>query len=399
MSLGNWGRTFLRDAVGAFFGSEYLRDFTHASKTFRTNSYQNSPKFKFLYHTYFEINPQAMEYFDGGRASSGVNYNTNFGLLVKEIKLPSFKFQTQQFNQYNRKRIVQTKINYDPIDVTFHDDNGDTINSLWQAYYSYYYNDSRKASVFSGSRGAAGTGVTNYNNRNIYDGPNRVVGDNDWGYIGNTTQTHDGKKIPFFKRITVFGFNQHNFTAYTLINPVVTNFSHDTYNYNEGSGIMQNRMSLDYETVVYNYGAMSGRAPGDIVTGFGDPSNYDTELSPISVPGANATILGQGGLIDAADGFVDNLANGNLLGAVRTAGLAYNSFKNVNLTKTAGIELTSMLQNTLQNTPNNRNTLFNIPAAGSSPGPVGTAGFNAINTISQPKAVTTQTTAGIQNNG
>lgn len=405
MSLGNWGESLLNNFVGGFFGSEYLRDYTHASKTFRANSYQNTPKFKFLFHTYFEINPAAMVYFDGGRSSSNIGNNTNFGLLVKEVKLPSFKFATQSFNQYNRKRIIQTKINYDPIDITFHDDNGDTVNGLWQAYYGYYYNDSRKANVFTGTTGTTGSTQIDYNSRTIYK--DSISGDTDWGYIGTsaasngsgTSNQSNGQKIPFFKRITVFGFNQHNFTAYTLINPVITSFSHDSYNYNESGGVMQNRMSLDYETVVYNYGAMSGKSPGDIVTGFGDPQNYDTTLSPISQPGANATILGQGGLVDAADGFIDDISNGNILGAIKTAGTAYNTFKNVNLKQTAGLELTSMLQNTLQNTPNSRNTLFNIPAAGSSPGPVGTNGFNVIGARSAPQTITNEPTAGNQYNG
>ena len=38
-----------------------LRDYTHASLTFRTNNYQNTPKLKFLFHVYFEINAHAYQ--------------------------------------------------------------------------------------------------------------------------------------------------------------------------------------------------------------------------------------------------------------------------------------------------------------------------------------------------
>ena len=51
-----------------------LRDYTHAAKTFRTNSYQYAPKLKFLFHTYFQLN-------------TAVGNENNFGLLVKEIKI------------------------------------------------------------------------------------------------------------------------------------------------------------------------------------------------------------------------------------------------------------------------------------------------------------------------
>lgn len=368
-------QNLLQDAAGAFFGSDYLRDYTHASKTFRTNSYQNAPKLKFLFHTYFDINPEAF-------SAEG-----NYGLLVKEIKLPSFNVRTQQLNQYNRKRIVQTKLEYEPIEITFHDDNNNQVTKLWEAYYTYYYNDANKPGiVFAGNRGGSpGAAGKSYNSNNIYDAS--ISGDDDWGFAGGSTSS-EGKKIPFFKNITVFGFNQHNFVAYSLVNPVITSFGHDTYNYSTGDGVMENKMSIDYETVVYNYGALDGRSPGDIVTGFGDEATYDRVGSPISKPGANGTILGKGGLIDAVGGTIEALAEGNILGAIKTAGTAYNTFKNTDLKQVATAELDAMLRNSIQNTPNTRNTLFEFPAAGSTPGTVGTAGAPTIAANSAPKPIT-----------
>jgi hypothetical protein len=377
----------LQDAAGGFFGSDYLRDYTHASKTFRTNSYQNAPKLKFLFHTYFDINPDAY-------AGEG-----NYGLLVKEVKLPSFSVQTQQLNQYNRKRIVQTKMRYEPIEITFHDDNDNQATKLWESYYTYYYNDANKPGiVFAGNRGGSGSSSgKSYNSNNIYDAS--ISGDDDWGFTGGSTSS-DGKKIPFFKNITVFGFNQHNFTAYSLVNPVITSFGHDTYNYNEGGGVMQNRMTIDYETVVYNYGALDGRSPGDIVTGFGDVATYDRNVSPIAANGSNGTILGKGGLVDAVGGTIEALSEGNVLDAIKTAGTAYNTFKNKNVSTVVKSELDAMLRNTLQNTPNTRNTLFDFPVAGMSPGTVGTAGAPVIGALNSPPAVNTNlTTAGTQYNG
>ena len=394
MSLGNWGQNFLKDAAGAFFGSDYLRDYTHASKTFRTNSYQNAPKLKFLFHTYFETNAAAFP------------NNFNYGLLVKEVKLPSFSFQTHQMNQYNRKRIVQTKIKYEPVEISFHDDNNDSVNYLWNNYYQYYYNDgSKPQNVLQGFRGTTLAQNTEYpvspsqqyNDRNIYE--NSISGDDDWGFVGGETDSDTGKKVPFFKNITVFGFNQHNFTAYTFVNPVITNFNHDTYNYEDGNGVMSNKMTIDYETVVYNYGKMDGRKPGDIVTGFGEVDNYDRTPSPIMQPGANGTVLGQGGLIDAAGGSLRSLGDGDILSAVKTVGTTYNTFKNTDLKKVASAELNAMLRNAVQNTPNTRNTLFNFPKAGATPGPIGTAAFPTIGARLSPPVITDTGTAGSQYNG
>lgn len=394
MTLGNWGQSLLDGAASTLFGSPYLRDYQHGSKTFRTNSYENAPKLKFLFHTYFEFNTAAY------------SAAPNFGILVKEIKLPSFTMETTQMNQYNRKRIVQTKIKYDPIEITFHDDNGNNTTSMWEAYYTYYYNDgTRPGQVLRGNRGnnrffQEGTNtIVDYNNSNIYSESGDEE-EHDWGLSGGST-SEDGRAAPFFKNITVFGLNQHNFIAYTLINPLITNFSHDTYNYSEGSGIMQNRMTIDYETVVYNEGALDGRSPEDIVTGFGDVANYDRTPSPNMSPGANGTILGRGGLIDAAGGAIRSLKGGNILDAVRNAEVVYNGIKNPNLIENAAFDLGSMFADAITNTPSNRNrnTLFSLPGASQTPGLSGLAGSPTIDARRTPQPVLSEPTAGAQFTG
>jgi hypothetical protein len=378
-------QNLLKDAAGTFFGSDFLRDYTHASKTFRTNGYQYSPKYKFLFHVYFDINPEAY--------SENVSTGANFGLAVKTIKLPGFSFATQEMNQYNRKRIIQTKIKYDSVNVTFHDDNGNMVRNLWKAYYNYNYADGTKPKVvFAGARGGGANQTGNlatYNERTTYT-PS-ITGNDDWGYIGETPNP-GGHKIPFFKNVTVFGLSRHNFVAYTLINPIITKFNHDTYSYNESSGIMEMQMDLDYETVVYNEGALDGRAPSNIITGFGLDANYDRTVSPIARPGANGTILGQGGLVDGVGGAITDIANGNILGAIQKAGTTYNTFKNVPLKNLVKSEVVAGITNAVQQTPN-RNISVITPIFGATPSTLGTAG-TPVNAIASPQQIGPNPNAG-----
>lgn len=399
MGLGNWGEQ-LQNAAGAFFGSDYLRDYRHASKIFRSDSYANAPKFKYLFHTYFNINTDA--YPEAPQQ--------NVGILVKDIKLPSYTFDIAIKNQYNRKRIVQTKIKYDPVLISFHDDNMNTINKMWYAYYTYYYKDSAKPNLkFAGNRGSGRQqdGVSNstqmtmaeYNERDIYS--DDLGTSLDWGYVGESLGADPSKKIPFFQNITVFGFNQHRFTAYTFVNPILTNFSHDTYSYAEGGGIMQNTMTIDYETVIYDEGSLVGENPGDIVTGFGDPANYDLTDSPINKPGARNAILGKGGLIDAGESFVESFKSGDILGAIKTAGTAYNTFKNKDLKATLKEELKVDLVNVVRDsTVAIRNINFNTPSKGQTPSNVATANSKTVGEnnpkIIQREGTSDQITAGIQ---
>ena len=395
----------LKGATDSIGSRTFLRDYTHASKTFRTNGYQYAPKLKFLFHVYFDINTSAY--------AQNVNTNANFGLLVKSVSLPSFTFATHELNQYNRKRIVQTKIKYEPISIKFHDDSGTAqpeaaggiIHQLWKAYYTYYYKDGTKPNVIlSGATGAARTagngqpaGAANYNQRTTYT-PS-ITGNDDWGYIGETTSPAVTVKQPFFNNITIFGFNQHNYTAYTLINPLLTKMGQDTYSYSEGNGTMEMSMDVNYETVVYNEGAMDGNSPGNIVTGFGDNATYDRTLSPIAQLGSNSNVMGKGGLIESAGGFVSALKEGRLLDAAKVATGIYNNTKNGQLQKNIILEAQGAITAAIRGAANPlNNNPFNFPTKASSPSVINTNGVSGPG-LATSTPIGTISTAGQQIGG
>lgn len=333
-----------------FTGVEGVADYEHAAKTFLTNGYEFAPRHKYLFHVYFTINTA---YVPALRTAFADNQEiATIGLMVKNVQLPNYNISVEQMNQYNRKRLVQTKIDYQPVQFEFHDDGGDLIRDFWYSYYSYYYKDpSQKYDNLANNNGSLGPliGTPNgfsYNNRDIYDN-NRTV--NDWGYIGESY--NDGAdifsvgntgKLPFFKDIRIFGFNQHKWASYILINPLITEWQHDTYDYSQSSGTMSNRMTIRYETVKYGTGAIGDVRPDTNVVGFADPSYYDTLISGITRPGSNATVFGQGGLIDTGVGIAEDLASGGVagyIGAAQKAIAAYDTYKDKNLASIANQEV------------------------------------------------------------
>ena len=347
---------FGQDFLKTFFGNDYLKDYTHASKTFRTNGYQNSPKFKFLFHVYFNINTTGVPALQSVFNSTDVS---TVGLLVKSIELPKYRMDVETLNQYNRKRLIQKKIEYQPVRTVLHDDQGDLIRTLWYNYYSYYYKDPNQP--YQGKNATNGANGINsnrtqgfsYNNRDIYANDRFV---NDWGYIGESYNdggsTATGKP-PFFRDITIYGMNQHKFVSYVLINPLITEWAHDTYDYSAGDGVMENTMTIDYETVKYYSGGIGAARPDTAVEGFADPNAYDQIKSPLSRPGGTQSILGQGGLLDTGIGIYQDLQTGGLagvVGAVQKAGTAYNTFRGKNLRAIVNEEAIQGAKQVLRNT-------------------------------------------------
>jgi hypothetical protein len=210
-----------------------------------------------------------------------------------------------------------------------------------------------------------------YNQRDIY-ARQRISDVNDWGYIGEsyTDGTNSaGGKPPFFHDITIYGFDQHSWNSYVLINPLISDWSHDTYDYSQGNGVMENTVTINYETVKYYSGAI-GSTPSTTVNGFAQNDNYDQRKSYLSRPGGTRSVLGQGGLIDTGLGIIGDLqsvANGtggliNVIGAVQKAGTAYNTFKGQNLQSIVKADATATVQGVLRATTNG--TPGGLPTAG-----------------------------------
>ena len=340
--------TFGQQLYQGFTNVDSLRDYRHASKTFTTNAFELKPRFKFLFHVSFTLNYKELPTL---ASSMGMDQLSNISLTVKTVDLPKYTITNETLNQYNRKRVIQTKINYDPVTIVFHDDSGDNVRNMWYNYYSYYYKDPTQqylgANNQNGSLGASANRQVGfgYSNRDIYEDNWQVT---DWGYIGESASqgpTTASGKIPFFRDIRIYGMDQHKYAEYVLINPIITNFAHDQYDYSQGAGIMQNSMTIAYETVKYYSGAIGSSRPDTNVQGFADPAHYDQVRSPISRPGSTSSVFGQGGLLDAGAGILQDLQSGGLLGALgaaQKAGTAYNTFKGKNIKSIAVSEATAL---------------------------------------------------------
>lgn len=307
-----------------------LGDFAHANRLFVQSNYRLAPKQKFLYHCVFNINPAVKGKFQvlsGG--ASAIN------MLVKSVDLPKFKIQTDLAFQYNRKKQVHTKIEYDPVSVTFHDDSLGLTTGLWSSYYGYYFADSshgpsQGSLPAMGSAGFGGTklggilstasSVLNFV-KNIGKPPKKasIMGSAEpstpAAFANNTYKGEqlnkfrfgldNGSSVPFFTSIQIFQLSRRTYQSFTLINPKIVSWSHDNLAYAEGNGVTQNTMSLVYEAVIYGQGAVRKGNPTGFATEY-----YDQTPSPLSIRGGGtASLFGQGGVLGGISDILGDLSN------------------------------------------------------------------------------------------
>jgi hypothetical protein len=228
----------LKSFLTGVFGPD-LKSYSHASRLYVDNYYQYAPKNGWIYYVMFNINPDITL----PLVQSYRQNNPTIGALVKSADLPKFKMATEVLNQYNKKTYVQSKIEYTPVSLVMHDDHDNTTTALWEAYYRYYFADNSEAS------------------KSFVSGPEKF---NDLKY---RPQPSDGSRVdygmnngiktykPFFKSISIFQLNRQQFTGFNLVNPIITDWAHDSLNQSEGK-LLENKMTIGYETVQYATGKL-----------------------------------------------------------------------------------------------------------------------------------------------
>ena len=281
-----------------------MKDYQHASRLYVDNNFKLMPKQKFLFHVVF--NTDETLFMDGFNPNERYQLN----MLVKACDLPKYNMSMEEKTQYNKKMYTATRIAYEPVNITFHDDHADTVNAFWKKYYEYNIADS----------------VGMNNDLTISKTKDDYY---DFGDQRSTTKfgldTPKQSKKPYLKGIEIFVLHKQRFTSMTLVNPVIGSFSHDNLDQADGAGIMNNTMQILYETVIYKAGIVNkNNVPGFATI------NYDNSPSPLSILGGGTnSIFGPGGIVDGIGSVMRNVQSGNILGAILGASNTYNNAKKI----------------------------------------------------------------------
>ena len=286
-----------------------IKDYQHAARIFIDDNYRLSPKYGFIFHVAFDLNTEITRV--------PRDQMLEMGMIVKSANLPKFTVENKVLNAYNRTNVVQNKIKYDPVTITFHDDSADLIRDFWYDYYSYYYRDS------------------DYN-ETVYAAPHKydIRQQQSWGYQPRQYPASAPGTQQYIRAIRIYSLHQKRFSEYVLLNPTITSFRHGDHA-NGANELMQHEMSIQYEAVKYRFGYVSKNT----VSGFAD-LHYDHVPSPLTPAGGGTkSILGPGGLLSSIDEVTNDLSDGNLLAAAFKGYRTLQNAKGMDLKAIAGAEL------------------------------------------------------------
>ena len=294
-------------------GFMYEKSARHATHTFNQDAqslYRNQPRFPFEYYVNFNLNQvgTAKEYISRFFNTADLS---QIPPLVKTVEMPSMKIETTPLNQYNRKRLSQTKVTYEPIKMVFHDVADGKTLKFWEMYYRYYFADGSEARINDPVKSQKKNStmsietlldnITPAINPNILglpssikslfgskmpsgaNSPTNTVGSKSdtQNIVSDTLDNHNfGFNLPvvqnvrnLIQSIEIFQVHGGRFNRVTIVNPRVSAFTHDVLNYASGDKTLELTFTFEYEYAFYTV--------QNLKLGGEEPNNHSS-LEPFS---------------------------------------------------------------------------------------------------------------------
>jgi hypothetical protein len=272
-------------------GFFYEKNSRHATYNFNQDAqalYRNQPRFPFEYYININLN-------NVGTASSYIADYFNSPQwaqvmpLVKSIDMPSMKIETTPLNQYNRKRLSQTKVAFEPVKIVFHDVADGKTLKFWDMYYRYYFGDGNEpgknkakqsqqknktysvetliknitpklnpaianlpSSIKDMFRGKSKTGANSPINTNgSKEAMANIVTDklDNHAFGFNLEQVQNVRNL--IQTIDIFQVHGGRFNQVTLVNPRISAFTHDVLNYSTSDKTLELTFTIEYEYAYY----------------------------------------------------------------------------------------------------------------------------------------------------
>ncbi len=238
----------------------------------------------------------------------------DLSLVVQSVELPSFQFDTQTLNQYNRKRIIQTKMNWNPISISFHDTRDNKWLNVWKEYMKFHYKDGREKysnfgagnltpdivenspniDEFGFQTPFSKTSIANPDLTNVNSQPGDSQGslepEEQMGAGLGAKERAEGYEYEkyYFSQIKIYkqfgGRNGPIADPITLYNPVILSVNNDSLSYADSSPV-QWSVQFGFEGVSYDkpvvpknsYTSMWSRAQDEVTSWFGDDGSQSGE--------------------------------------------------------------------------------------------------------------------------
>jgi hypothetical protein len=222
-----------------------LRNNGFQSSLYASELIKYAPKHRFLFKVEFTFSPAYQK--------TGSDARKVFEYSVKQIDRPSITFDYEEVNFYNYRTQVLKRINYQPLNMEFYDDQQNEVLSFFEEYRRAHSPISRMKTLNTPSSFSPqnlqeqGMNFTNPNDRNT---GNYYAASS--GHLAYRDDASGVQEMVYLEKLKIYQIFQHGMktNVFTFINPKIQAFDLDDVNAEGGEGnVMRATFVYDSLTV------------------------------------------------------------------------------------------------------------------------------------------------------
>lgn len=218
------------------------------------------PRAKFMFKAEFVPSAAANSMMNNIPLNSSTDIRS-VAFKVKTIDKPRINLTTVELNQYNKKKLAYTKVDYGDASIRVYDSVDNSVLALWINYFTYFFGDSRtgKDDVMVIQQSSVGS--------KYYDSSG-------WGFRPISEEEY------FFKSIDVLAFYGQTVTKFKYMNPRIVSIDWQNKDYSSND-LEEATINFKYESIVYE---QFGQPVGNIDTGWQSTDTIDYPYGYASTP-------------------------------------------------------------------------------------------------------------------
>ena len=180
-----------------------------------------------MFFAEFSLSPAGLAMMSGSNINSNDINGVSF--KIKTIDKPKVTLTTQELNQYNKKRLVYTKVEYSEATLRIFDTVDNSLLSLWVDYFTYFFGDSRQKQ-----------------DGDYQQSPMQPIFSDGTGW-GLRTLSND---TVFFQKITIYALYANTYTSFSYMNPKITSIDWQNKDYTSNEP-EETAINIKYESIRY----------------------------------------------------------------------------------------------------------------------------------------------------
>jgi hypothetical protein len=215
----------------------FLKPINRAAQVYTSGpSFQRTHRLQFQFVLVYNLYTDVVDNFLSDRVKYLIAYRDRLHFLCNQVESPKLETDQDVFNQYNRKRVINRKVTFSPVNVRMYDTHDGMALKFAKTLYEFEFQNAR---LYKESNEDV-----NYEQSVLID-DNQFRQTHEYGM-----RSHDPQRHRLIKSIDLYQIAGGKYSKTRMVHPRLQRFDMDTFDFSS-SQLVNVSLSFNYENLLF----------------------------------------------------------------------------------------------------------------------------------------------------